>query len=406
MEDVFVGRQPIFDRDNKVIAYELLFRASLSAHSSASEADGSQLTASVLVGSLMDIGIDHISGNKMVYINAPYDFLTSDIASLFPPETVAIEVLEGIEVDDKVIAACTTLKERGFTILLDDFVYTPQWEPLMRIADIIKVDIIASKNLADEVESLQKHPVKLLAEKVETQEEFELTKSLGFDYFQGYFFCRPDVVSGKKIPNSKLAILQALQKAMVAEAIQDMEDVFVHDVGLSYRLLKFINSAAFGMRRQIDSIRQALALLGIKNIERWLSVLSIALLSDGKPQELVRTAMLRGRVIEETVTILNKPKPSEGFTLGLFSLLDVFLDQTMEQALKQVRLPQDVYEGLTRPDSGFGRMLHMVQAIERGNWNDVDSFCMENGLNYTSLMAVYANSMEWADEHVNSLWEA
>jgi EAL and modified HD-GYP domain-containing signal transduction protein len=403
MKDAFVGRQPVFDRDGNVVAYELLFRASQSANSAIHEADGSQLTANVLVGSLMDIGLDQISSNKMVYINAPRDFLVSDIASILPPEFVAIEVLEDVQVDDEVVKACHALKKNGFTLLLDDFIYSPQWEPLMKIADIIKIDVMASEDLAAEVGPLRKYPAKLLAEKVETQEDLEHAKSLGFDYFQGYFFCRPAVVSGKKVPESKLAILRALREVMVAEAIQDLEKVIVHDVGLSYRLLKYINSAAFCMRSEIKTVRQALSLLGLKKMQIWLSVLCMATVAKDKPQELIHVAMLRGRILEQTGATLNLPGKTGCFTLGLFSLLDAFLDLPMKDALVQVRLPQDVYEGLTDPCSHYGRLLQMVKSIEMGNWDDVESMCRENGLNCEDLMAIHLSSIKWVDEYAEWL---
>jgi len=401
-----VGRQPVFDRDCKVIAYELLFRGSPTADSAIHEASGLQLTANVLVGSLMDIGLDQISGNKMVYINVPRDFLVGGIASLFSPKDVAIEVLEDVQVDAEVVAACRGLKAKGYTILLDDFIYSPQWEPLLEIADIIKIDVMVSTDLAAEVEPLRKYPAKLLAEKVETQEEFEQTKKLGFDYFQGYFFCRPDIVSARKVPDSKLAILRALQAVMIAEAVQDLEEVIVRDVGISYRLLKYINSANFGLRREIDSVRQALSLLGLSNIQRWLSVLSLALLSKDKPQELILTAMLRGRMLEETLITMKQPRASEVFILGLFSLLDAFLDQSMEQALDHICLPHDIYEGLTNLDSRFGRLLHMAIAIESNDWKEVDVFCLENELGCADLTMAYTRALKWVDEHAELLIEA
>ena len=406
MRDVCVGRQPVFDRERNVVAYELLFRASPHADSAVHEADGLQLTANVLVGSLMDIGIEKISSGRLVYINAPRDFLVSNIASLFPPEAIAIEVLEDVLVDDAVVKACRTLKEQGFTLLLDDFVYSPSWEPLLEIADIIKIDVMVSDDLEAEVTPLRSYPAKLLAEKVETEEEFEQARRLGFDYFQGYFFCRPDIVHGRKIPDSKLAILQALQKVMIAESVQEVEEAIVRDVGLSFRLLKYINSAAFGMRKEIESVRQALSLLGLGNIQRWLSLLSMALLSTDKPQELIRMAMLRGRIAEEIVVMLGQPRSSEYFLLGMFSLLDAFLDQPMEQILEQVCLPQDVHEGLTKPDSRLGRLLHLIEAIESANWKDVDCFCQENRLSSADLMAVYTSALEWVDEYCNLLTEA
>jgi EAL and modified HD-GYP domain-containing signal transduction protein len=190
---------------------------------------------------------------------------------------------------------------------------------------------------------------------------------------------------------------------MIAEAIRDVEEVIVRDVGLSYRLLKYINSAAFGIRSEIGSVRQALSLLGLRNIRRWLSVLSLALLGKNKPHELILTAMLRGRILEEMVNGLKQQGASECFLLGLFSLLDTFLDQPMEQVLQEVSLPRDVYEGLTNPESRFGNMLDVVKAIESGHWNDVDDFCKESGLSNEDLIVIYTDSLKWVDEYGNLL---
>ncbi|MDX8390687.1 MAG: HDOD domain-containing protein [Mariprofundaceae bacterium] len=396
MQDVYIGRQPIMDQFYKVKAYELLFRPTAGSKVQS----GQHMTAQVMVNLLTDIGLETLAGTLPVYVNVPDAMLLDDITSLLPPEKVCIEILEDAVVNDELIAACKRLKEQGYTILLDDFTFEPQFAPLLEIADIVKVDILATQDrLAEKVASLRPYKVQLLAEKVETYEQHEMTKNMGFTLFQGYFFCHPEVVKGTKLPDSKIAIMQALQQVMTAEAIEDIEGVVKRDVGLSYRLLKYINSAAFGMRREIESVNQALTLLGLSNIRRWLSLLSLASLGSDKPAELVRMAMLRGRILEGIAGIQKASNPADYFVLGMFSLLDALLDQTMDVALQEIALPADIIEGLTNSDSRYGRLLALVVSIEHGDWDHANTLCQQSGMKVGDISAIYADAVHWVDEN-------
>jgi len=266
MQDVLIARQPIFDRDLNLVSYELLFRNTNKNQQQSAD----NMTAQVMVTALMDIGIEKLADGKRVTINATESLLLGNIGLLdvLPPDLVGIEVLEDVEVSSAIIQSCLGLQARGFKIYMDDVVYAPHLIPLLEIADVIKVDLPLTKNLAEDVRILRKFKGKLLAEKVETLEEYELVKALDFDFVQGYFFSKPEIVQGRKLADSKLAILRATQKIMRANAISDIHDVIKQDVSLSYRLLKYINSAAFGLRSPVKSIEQALSLLGLNNIRR------------------------------------------------------------------------------------------------------------------------------------------
>ncbi|MDX8396642.1 MAG: HDOD domain-containing protein [Mariprofundaceae bacterium] len=402
MEDIYIGRQPIFDRQFKVVAYELLCRMPENVKAGS----GERMTAQVLVNTLMDYGLEKLAGDKMVYVNVSTAFLLGDVdpLSLLSPERLGVEVLEDVPVTDGVIEACKKLKEEGYTLLLDDVVFAPHLEPLVELADIIKVDLPGVDDLALEVRKLRKYSAKLLAEKVETYEEQELCRSLNFDLFQGYFFSKPQVVEGKKLPESKLAILRALQQVMTAEAISDIQDVIKQDVSLSYRLLKYINSAAFGMSREISSIEQALALLGLKNIRRWLSLLSLAALGDNKPNELMKMSLLRARLLENISSLLKEDETGDSFLLGMFSVLDALLDMPMEKALDDVYLPENVRDGLLKPESMMGQKLAMAQAVEQSDFSAVETWCHEGkDVSISDFMEAHVEAMAWADAQMGAI---
>ncbi|MDX8396868.1 MAG: HDOD domain-containing protein, partial [Mariprofundaceae bacterium] len=397
MQNFYIGRQAVFDRNYQVVSYELLFRDL----DGSVNADAEQMTGKVLVNAMMDIGLDKLVGDKQVHINASERFLLSDVTEVLPVAQVGIEVLEDVPVTEEVIAACQRLKAKGFTILLDDVVYAPQLEPLIELADIIKVDFLKVEDLTEDVRALRKYPVKLLAEKVETYEDYERALALGFDYFQGYFFCKPEVVKGKTMADSKIAILRALQQVLVAADVSEIQNVVKQDVSLSYRLLKYINSPAFAMRREIDSIEQALVLLGLSNVRRWLSLLSLAALGEGKPSELIRSSLYRGYLLESVAKQLNEDETGDDFIMGMFSVLDALLDQDMATALEGMALPKPVRDALLDDSAEMAYKLKMVYALESGNWDEVLLLSQRyRGLRIQDLTGLHLEAMAWADEQV------
>ncbi len=402
MSKVMVGRQPVFDRDFKVQAYELLFRSG----DQPDELDGMFMTAQVVSEVLDGIGIEKIAGSLPAWINADRQMLTDPDRPLLmlPAERSGIEVLEHVPPDDEVIEAVRELKEKGFTILLDDVSEAAQVEPFLPHVDIVKFDISSVGDLAAEVRAIRPHSVRLLAEKVETREDFERARDLNFDLFQGYFFCRPDVVEGRAAPDSKLAVLRAMQRVLVAEAVDELHDVIRQDVGLSFRLLRYINSAAFGLRREIESVEQAMSLLGLNNLRRWLSLLALSSLGDDKPAELVRLALFRGRFMEGVAETLGERETADDFLVGLFSVLDALLDQPMEEAIASLPLSEELRGALTGKPGAMREKLELALAVERGEWQAARAFSEKHrAVSIPEIGRLNLNAMQWADEQISAM---
>ncbi len=396
-QDVLIARQPVFDRHYKLASYELLFRNQKQPQSD------EHMTAQVITSALLDIGLDKISGGYKVNINAPASFLLDklEILHTLPPDQVGIEILETIPVTEAIITACKTLKHQGFTILLDDVVYAPHLKPLIDLADIIKVDLPKVSNLAEDVKTLRQYPAKILAEKVETYAQFEQVKALSFDYVQGYFFSKPEIIQDRKIPDSKLSVLRALQHVMQAQAIPDIHGVIKSDVSLSYRLMKYINSASFGLATNIASIEQALALLGLNNIRRWLSLLTLATLGQHKTSELLKTALIRAYTLENIAKQCDEEEAGDDFLLGMFSILDALLDVNMQEATQGLYLPCGVREGLLNSSSIMGQKLLMCQSLERGDWEAVEQWALGGKrIKITDIMRIYTEAIAWSDAQV------
>ena len=404
MRDIFIGRQAIFDRNYQVTSYELLFRADGDVQESDETHKQEYMSAHVLVGALMDVGLDQLAGHKMVHVNASEDFLKSGVVEALPSDKVGIEILEHVPVSDEIVQVCKDLKDKGYHLMLDDVVYRPELDALLELVDVVKVDLPQVTDMTQEVRQLRRFRVKLLAEKVETYADYERCKDLGFDYFQGYFFCKPEIVKNQTMPESKVAILRALQKVLKASVVSEIESLVKQDVSLSYRLLKYINSAAFGMRREIESIEQALVLLGLNPARRWLSLLALSALGDGKPSELMRTALYRGYFLESVAKKLNEDETGDDFLLGMFSVLDALLDQPMEQAIEGMALPKEVRTALLHDDASMAYKLKILYALEHGAWDDVLALSTQyRALKVQDLMGLHTQALVWSDEQMQAI---
>ncbi len=287
-------------------------------------------------------------------------------------------------------------------MMLNGTADNPTFRSLLEIADSVKLDINA-RNVATMAEKIRPLVGTLIAGRVETPEDFERATALGFNAFQGYFFCRPQIIKGKSLPDASLAIMQALQRVMSANAISDVEGVMLQDVTLSYRLLRHINSAAFGLRRKVESVRQALGLLGLSNIRQWLSLLLLADAGKERPAELVRVALLRGKILEGIAELSHPERKSDYFLLGLFSLLDAILEISMEDALAKLCLPALMYQGLTDAQSEYGRLIELVKAVEQGDWPAVDGLTQELGIRCEDMTGVQTRAMRWVCENTELL---
>lgn len=400
MSDVFVGRQPIFDVDRNVVAYELLFRSSQD-QLNANVVDGDIATSQVMLNTFFEIGLDILVGDKEAFINMTQYFLEDPDRIAMPPRKVVLEVLEDVEPNEKVIETLKTLKKKGHTIALDDFVFRENLAPLVDLADIVKIDVMSLNKLQIEqlVAKLNNGKIQLLAEKVETEEKFELLKKMDFHYYQGYFFAKPTIVKGNGLKSNQTVVLRLVSKVNNPEIeLDELCEVIGTDVSLSYKVLKFINSSASGISIEVDSIQQAVVLLGINTIKNWISIVALATGSD-KPQELSTLALVRGRVCEQLAKKSKLPKPDSFFTVGLFSTLDAMMDQPLPILLVDLPLSNDMKAGLLEISGIYGQALGCAIAMERNNFASIRFLDMT----VKELFKLYLEAMVWADEQSKSI---
>jgi EAL and modified HD-GYP domain-containing signal transduction protein len=365
---VFLGRQPIFDRRLKVHGYELLFRSAGDSQS-ADVADGDLSTARVLFNTFVEIGLENVVGGGRAYVNVTRGFLIEKYAFQLPRERVVLELLEDIVVDQPLIDAVRELSDAGYTLALDDFTLRDELVPLLEFASIVKVDLRAldSAALDAHLAELRSRSLVVLAEKVETQEEFERVVTLGFDLFQGYFFERPSIVHGRRQPTNRLAALELLAELQGPDAdIQKVEALVMRDATVSFQVLRLINSAFYALPRRVDSIREAVIMLGMERIRTWAAILVLARVSD-KPHELLVTALVRARMAA-LIADAQGLDADQAFTVGLFSALDAILDMPMEDVLGSLPLAPAIANAVLRNEGPLGRNLAYILASERGDW--------------------------------------
>ena len=390
---MLLARQPIFDRQLQVTSYELLFRD--DGVNRAVIGDDDVATSQVLLGAFTEIGLKELVGERQAYLNVSTRFVVEGYALPLPHDQLVLELLERAEVTDELVTAITGLRRDGYTIALDDFVLNEETRPLLALADVVKVDVLETPRteLLRVVRELRVFGAKLLAEKVETHEDFELCHELGFDLFQGYFLCRPKVVRGRGIASSRLSTLRLVGRLNEPGAeVGEIEALIAHDVGLSYRLLRYINSAFFGLRREITSVRQVLVLLGLDNIRRWATLLALATVED-KPVELLVTALTRARLCELLAPAFPPADPGSLFTIGLFSVVDAIMDTPMGEVLESLPFSEDVRVALLRLEGPMGEALRCALACERG---DVVTAREGAGSGGVLLGELYLEAVAWA----------
>lgn len=396
----FIARQPIFDRNLKVFGYELLFRTSLEnffTHHSQEEA-----AVSVIANSSLLFGIEEMAGNARAFVNVTRGVLLNNFAGLLPRQFTILELLENVEPDSEVIRICRRLKDLGFILALDDFVYRPQYDSILDLIDIIKVDFLSTQEAERKrlAEIFIPRGIKMLAEKVETHEDFIAARNMGYTYFQGYFFSRPVIVSRKDLPIYKLQYLRILKEVSCEEInFSRLAQIIQVDVSISYKLLKYINSVAFGLRKRVTSILQALALLGEMEIKKWVALLSLTGMASDKPTELVMSSLVRAKSCELLAPMLSMPlRRSDLFLLGLFSLLDAIMDRPLEEILTEIHLEDDVQAALLHREGSLGTLLEMVIAMERGQWATLSERAQSLALDERFFPALHLQAVQWARE--------
>ena len=397
---VFLARQPILDRTGRVRAYELLYRTTDEGPGRASStADAA--TARVLHGAIMSLGLDAFSPDRPAFINLTRNLLLGDLAEMLPKDSVVFEVLETVDADREVIEACRRLHASGHTLALDDFVPGSSAEELLPYVKYLKVDVraIAADARRRLIASAPDH-LTFLAEKVETADEFAATTAEGFTLFQGYYFCRPTTVRTHDISGGAVASLRVLEAVnRPSVTLNELDDIIRRDASLAQRVLRYANSAAVGRRQTTGSIRQALLVVGLDQIRRWVSVWSLAGLGASHVPEVMTMAVVRARCCERLgAAVLGEDQSGECFVLGLCSLLDVLLGGPMEDVLKVLSLPDESVHALTGGRNTRRDVLDAVVAYERGQWPAVQQLCADLRIRSADLAEFHADATRWAGE--------
>jgi EAL and modified HD-GYP domain-containing signal transduction protein len=397
-QSALVGRQAIFDRHMEVFGYELLYRDGTG--NSANIMDGDEATARVMVNTFLELGIDHIAGNGHAFLNLTANFFLNRHYEVLPTKNVILEVLETIEPTPTVIESLIKARQDGYTIALDDFVVQDSHRVLLEHADIVKVDVLvfSDEELKAQVAMLRQYPVRLLAEKVEDQRMYEQCVALGFEYFQGYFFCKPQIIEGVSLSSNRMAVVLLLAKLQDPNIeMSELEGLVKNDIALSVKLLRYVNSASVGLPRAVDEISQAIGLVGTDRMKQWASLLVLAQTGD-KPPELMRVALIRAHMCEALCPVFGV-SPGQGFTVGLFSILDAYLDCEMHQLLEELPLAPEILDALLKREGVLGEILEGILAYERGEWEQCAVQTVESGL----VNSVYWESVDWANGVMESV---
>jgi EAL and modified HD-GYP domain-containing signal transduction protein len=390
---LLVARQGVYDRAKTVIAYELLYRRSAAAQT-AEIVDGNQATLQVITNAVVEIGLDRLADDLPVHINYPRDLLVGPAPLPVHPQRVVIEVLENVRAEPEVLQGLATMRARGHRIALDDFALGVSDPGLLAVADIVKIDVSqhSPEQLAKLVAALKKRQLSLIAERVETAEEFERCHEVGFDAFQGYFLQHPRIFSSKPVPSSRLGTLRLVATLQSDDSsIKDIEQLISQDVSLSYRVLRCINSSYYNFNRKIDSIRQAIVILGFEKLRQLCALIALQGLEDRPPSVFI-DAMTRARMCEQLGRVRQVRETPRLFITGLFSTLDALTGLPMAELLGALPLAPQVTHALTAHEGELGAILREVVAYERGIWNEADFA----GISPEAVQDIYLEAVSWA----------
>ena len=391
----FVARQPILDRSQAVFGYELLFRNGLQDYF---DADPDVAARSTLDSSLL-LGLNTLCDGRRAFLNCTGEVLLKDLVTLLPSNQTVVEILESVEPEDRIFAACQRLKEAGYLIALDDFAPNDPRGVLCEFADIIKVDIRATP--LDQCQTLLRQygswKCRMLAEKVETQEEFRQTQKMGFVYYQGYFFRRPELMTGREVPASRLNYVRLLEMVSRPDLdLKDLERMIKQEASICYRLLRYLNSPIFGLSNEVKSIRHAIAILGEREMRRWIRLVVAVGAAEGKCSELILMGLTRARFCE----LLSERFQTESdlFILGLISVMDVILEVPMHVLLEQVRTDRETKAALLSQPSRLRPLYQLMLALESGEWEQAKQLAQLLRLSEGEAAEKWWQARQWAQQ--------
>jgi c-di-GMP phosphodiesterase len=400
--DVLMARQPIYDRKLDIYGYELLFRTEAD-QLQANVFDGELATSRVILNAMTAIENADNKHHAFAFVNLTEPMLLSDEPPPVPKDLAIIEILEDVEVTQKLIDNVERFSKQGFIYALDDFEYHPKYVPLFKLVDIIKIDIMAVplEKLPTYVKNLRPYGVKLLAEKIETHEEFEQCLELGFDYFQGYFLHKPILIKGTSIKANDQVVLRLL--ARLSDPNIDPEEIaslVSIDPHLSYQILRIINSAAYTTVKKVESINHAIVMLGLQQVKTWASMISLSNMED-KPGDQVEFILTRAKLCEEVALKTGENNGSAFFTAGMLSGLDVLLGVELENALETLPILPELRNAILNYEGKIGQVLRYVQAYECARWQELDEMTL--GINAEEFNKAHIDSINWVVEILGAI---
>lgn len=395
-----IARQPIFTGNRDVFGYELLFRS--GPENVFSAVDGDAASASVVADAVHLHDLDSLGSGGKCFINVTAKIMIDELYAALPREQVVLELLEDIEPDSELLAACAKCGQAGYSLALDDYVLQDKFQPLMPLIDFLKVDFMGTTR--EQQQAIMRNAgafgFKLLAEKVESYEDFHSAKELGYDFFQGFFFCKPEMISKKDVSPSSMAYMQLLQQISQPMINHDkLEGVIRQDPALSYKLLRHLNSGAFRFRHEVTSIHRALVLLGDEPLRKWASLMVLSILGEAKPPELLNICMVRARLCEMLMQAAGKEEQApDAFMVGMFSVLAAMLDQPLEQLLNSICLPEHIERTLRGEQTPLRPVLDAALALESGDWNKVSDSLGCFNICESTIGPAYIDCLKWAAE--------
>jgi len=401
----YAARQPILDKEKKLFAYELLFRDSIV--NVFPDVDADEATTKMIEASNFNLGISEFTGNKPAFINFTLETLIKGYPETLSNEEVVVEILETVKPGKKLLSICKDLNEKGYTIALDDYIHQTVWQHFYPFIHIIKIDwqdttLDTIKAVKVAIEDFPH--IKLLAEKVETYQEYNQALELGFELFQGFFFAKPEMVKTKSLSPSQMAMAELLYETSKKDLdLASITSVFERDVTLSYKLLRYANSAIFKRRSEISTIKQALVILGSAELKRFLGLMFASNVNPDKPSELINAAMARAKFCELMASDVNPPiDNSIAFLTGLLSLIDAIVDEDLASILSKLPLAQEIKDTLLTRKGVIAALIMLVEFIERAEWSETTAVMEDLGLERATVVKHYNEAIAWADEQSNA----
>lgn len=405
--EVGIARQPILNAAGKVVAYELLYRR---LNPSMNEVDWDLATIDVLTNALVHIGLERVSNQKKTFVNFTEGLLRSDLINQLDPEQFVIEILETIEIDSHILSLLKLWKQRGFMLALDDFEFDlirKFGSELFDLIDFIKVDVTAMDDVHQQVllkvvSSNYPH-IRMLAEKVETHEVHALCDRRGYHFYQGYYYAKPLLLTGKALPVRMTSILRVVRLLQDEASLEAITAAIEQQVQLSYQLLRLINSPGIGVRNEVSSIKHALILLGYKEVKRWIHILMLREMREAShlmwSEEITQSALFRAKCCELLAIETGSFDESSSFLIGILSQLDVLLDMPMEDILRELPLNESIHQALTGQGNSLRAMLDFAIAAERGKWDDLTVYAKEFDIDTSIIEYILRASLSWVEVH-------